>query len=162
MTALTYSSCDSLKCGVHKTQFHSHVLRKEITRNHPDIFSLNILLSITAPSKRVSSQLLQVIPGVAGTQSLVLFHKQQSSNWGREERSQNLNKLLKKLQEYAKEEKIFFCARMKEATVSTSQGIEFRLSGVELFLCNQEEECAVCRPAGTGWILPALLPLQSK
>lgn len=75
--------------------------------NHPSLGLLVplILLYVTASSKRVSSQLLQVTPGMAGTQPLISFTKQQTSNRGREGGSQNLNKLLKKLPEYAKEEK---------------------------------------------------------
>lgn len=62
----------------------------------------------------LSSQLLQVIPGMAGTQLLICFTKKQTSNWGREGGSQNLNKNLnklpKKLPEYAEREKnILLC-----------------------------------------------------
>lgn len=51
---------------------------------------------------------------MAGTQLLICFTKKQTSNWGREGGSQNLNKNLnklpKKLPEYAEREKnILLC-----------------------------------------------------
>lgn len=76
--------------------------------NYPSLgFFVPFILSVTASSKRVSSQLLQVLPGMAGTQPPISFTKKQTSNWGREGGSLNLNKLLlvQILPEYAKTEK---------------------------------------------------------
>lgn len=67
-----------------------------------------IIICYSIKGTRVLSQLLGVTAGTAGTQPLIGVSKKQTSNWGREggshDPNKNLNKLLKKLPKYAKEE----------------------------------------------------------